>query len=338
MNTPANLKDVAEAAGVSISTASRALAGKTSISEKTRSRVQQVARELNYQPNVQARGLRSARTNIIGLTIPSLTNPYFATMAATIQERAAANGHTTLITTSNEDPEQLKQAIYSMSQMRVDGMIVVPSENSKSLLMNIHRAGTPVVLIDRELPGTPLPSYASQALPGITAAVAELAARGHTRIGYLSGPVETSTGAQRLAAFEQICAHTGTSNDFIFRGGYDVKKGWDGAQALLHRGITALIAGDSMMTFGALDYCYQHGINIGTDLAFVGFDDLVYMSLQPAPISVIDQNVVAMSEQAYDGLVRLIGGADPPDQAVVLDTTYISRASTHCTPPTTTRR
>lgn len=334
MSSPANLKDVAAAAGVSISTASRALADNRAISVATRKRVQQAAKQLNYQPNIQARGLRSSRSNLIGLTIPSLTNPYFATMAATIQDCATTVGQTTLITTSNESPQQFLRAIHSLAQMRVDGMIVVPAENSLAILSETAAAGTPVVLIDRTAPDSNLVSYVSDPLPGIRAALTELVVGGHQRIGFLSGPQSTSTGAERLIAFTTACTELGLDSGHIYPGGFDVQQGIDGARLLLGQGVTALIAGDSMMTFGALDYCYTAGLRVGHDIAFVGFDDLVYMSLQPTPISVIDQDVVAMSTAAHAGLAALIDGAraDPPPGG--LPTTFISRASTRPVPTT----
>lgn len=338
MKTPANLKDVAARAGVSISTASRALAGKASISAATRRRVEKVAAELNYQPNVQARGLRSSRTNLIGLAIPSLNNPFFATMAATIQECATANGQTTLITTSDENPEQLVAAIQTLTQMRVDGMIIVPSEGAVDSLSSSIASGTPIVLIDRSLSSLSIPTFMSDPVPGITAALEELCAKGHEHIGYLSGPQETSTGAGRLTAFLKACQEFHVAADHIYRGGFVVDQGRDGAKELLNQGVTALIAGDSMMTFGALDYCYSVGIKVGHDLAFVGFDDLVYMKLQPVPISVIDQNVEAMSKAAYGGLATLLNGGQLTTMNNLLDTTFIPRASTSCAPTTHTRR
>lgn len=338
MNSPANLKDVAARAGVSISTASRALAGKEVISEATRTRVQRIAAQLNYQPNAQARGLRASRTNLIGLAIPSLNNPYFATMAATIQKCATANGRTTLITTSEENSEQLVGAIHTLTQMRVDGMIIVPSEGTTDTVETSIANGTPVVLIDRSLPALSAPTFQSDPEPGIRTALAELSDRGHRHIGYLSGPQETSTGANRLTAFRTACQELCLTDTHVYRGGFEVDKGRDGARELLSQDVSALIAGDSMMTFGALDYCYEQGIRIGPDLAFVGFDDLVYMTLQPVPISVIDQNVEAMSTAAYDGLSRLLVGETLTTNDNLLDTTYIPRASTSCALTTHTRR
>ncbi|MDU0479094.1 LacI family DNA-binding transcriptional regulator [Staphylococcus chromogenes] len=328
----ATLKDVAALAGVSVSTASRALAHSSRISEKTRDRVSKAAASLNYRPNIQARGLRNQKSNIIGLAIPSLVNPYFASMAAAIQDQATSYGQSTLIVTSNE--LELETAVYSLAQMRVDGMIVVPDLAAKNLLTSMVDAGTPIVLIDRDIPGSDFPCFASDPVSGIEAALRDLKSHGHSKIGYLSGPAATTTGAQRLNAFTSICDTLDISCDYVFRGGFEVELGRTGAEELTKRGVTALIAGDSMMTLGALDYCFQHEIHIGDELAFVGFDDLVYMRVQPVPISIIDQNVQDMGRRAHAGLLALLNGEDPPDDNRISPTTYIPRASTQCPPKT----
>ncbi|MDY3126855.1 MAG: LacI family DNA-binding transcriptional regulator [Corynebacterium sp.] len=339
-----NLKAVAAAAGVSISTASRALAGKTTISAATRKRVEQAAQKLNYQPNIQARGLRTARTYTIGLAIPTLINPFFATMAAAIQDQAARYGLTTIITSYSEQPAQLAQAVSSLRQHKVDGMIVVPHPEVANHLRNIAQGGTPVVLLDRELPGTTLTTVTSNPLPGITAAIEHLVAQGHHRIGYLAGPRTLSTGQSRLKAFRAACELNGTSPDYVYPGGFEVEEGIAGTQELLSRNITALIAGDSMMTLGAMMYCHDNGVDIGKDIALVGFDDLVYMQVQPSPISVVDQNVVELGHTAVEQLHSALNSlhsppqsADnaqgiPPGAVIRIPTHFIPRKSSLCPP------
>ena len=322
----ANLKDVALAAGVSVSTASRALAGKDSISAATRQRVERAAKALNYHPNIQARGLRTARTYTLGLVIPTLLNPYFATMADAVQARATANGLATIITSYSEDSSRLRDAVTTLSQQNVDGMLVVPTADALSLLGTVKAAGTPVVLIDRSLAGSDLPTVVSDPEPGITAAVELLYARGHRRVGYLAGPEELSTGAERRAAFSAAADRVGISSEHVFQGGFEVSQGITGTRELREARCTAVIAGDSMMTLGALEYCHREKVRIGKQLALVGFDDLDYMRVQPTPLSVIDQDVTQLGYRAADALVAALSGMSPPD--ATLPTRLITRQST----------
>lgn len=315
------LKDVAAAAGVSISTASRSLAGNTSISKATRTRVQDVAEKLNYRPNAQARALRSARSHAIGLIIPNLDNPYFAAMAAAVEKEANAQGIATIITSCGEDPERLVTALEALGQRRVDGIIAVPLAGTKDALAQSQEQ-RPLVLIDRELDS--LPAVVSDPSSGINDAVAQLKDKGHTKIGYLSGPQETSTGRQRLEVFKQAAQGM---DIHIHQGNFRHKEGYKGAIELLQAEVTAIVAGDFMMTAGALEACHNAGKAIGQEVALVGFDDFIYLRFQAAPISVVDQDVACMGRTAAAELIASIEDKRQP-QGKILPTRYIPRMST----------
>ncbi|MBK4173558.1 substrate-binding domain-containing protein [Corynebacterium macginleyi] len=315
------LKDVAAAAGVSISTASRSLAGKTSISDATRTRVQNIADKLNYRPNAQARALRSARSHAIGLIIPSLDNPYFAGMAAAVEKEANTQGIATMITSCGEDPQRLATALEALGQRQVDGIIAVPLVGAQDALAQ-SQDHHPLILIDREL--NSLPAVVSDPSPGLNDAITQLKNKGHTKIGYLSGPQETSTGRQRLAVFKQAAQGM---DMHIHQGNFRHREGYKGAIDLLHAGVTAIVAGDSMMTAGALEACHNAGKSIGKEIALVGFDDFIYLRFQAAPISVVDQNVSHMGRTAAAELISSIENKRQP-QGKILPTRYIPRMST----------
>lgn len=321
------LRDVAAAAGVSVSTASRALAGNPAIAPATRERVRACAEELNYRPNAQARALRSSRTNIIGLTVPSLVNPFFATMAHVIQQEADRHGLSTIISSTSEDPARLSTSLDVLTAQQVDGILAVPYNGSEQAFT---RVPMPTVLVDRELPASGLPTVATDPVPGVDAAVGHLLDRGHGHIGYLSGPMSTSTGVRRLAAFEAACARRGISNYSVHHGGFDRSVGLEGTLALLDRGVEAVIAGDTMMSIGALEACHARQIAIGRDLALVGFDDNATMRLQASPVSVIDQDVAELGTRALHLLLGLMSGTSPPE-SVTIPTTLIIRPSSDFT-------
>ncbi|GAB3691490.1 LacI family DNA-binding transcriptional regulator [Corynebacterium nasicanis] len=321
------LKDVAAAAGVSVSTASRALADNPVIAAGTRQRVRARARELNYLPNAQARALRSARTGILGLTIPSLVNPFFATMAHAIQQASARRGFSTIISSTSEDPAQLTRSLDTLAAQQVDGILAVPYSGSDD---TFSRLTMPVVLVDRELPDTGLPTVASDPAPGMEAAVDHLLDRGHRHLGYLSGPMSTSTGVRRLAAFEAACGRWGVEKQEVYHGGFDRSDGHQGTLDLLDRGVEAIIAGDTMMSVGALEACHARRVKIGRELALIGFDDNPTMRLQATPVSVIDQNVEDLGTRALNLLLDLVSGTSPPT-SISTPTTLIIRPSSNFT-------
>lgn len=306
------LRDVADATGLSISTVSRALAHNARISASTVERVRAAAEAIGYQPNIQARSLRNATSTMLGLAIPSLTNPYFAELAEAVQERAVESQLTVVIGNTQEDPDQLDAVLRGFIQLRVRGLIVVPHEDKTSEIENLP---FPTVLVDRQLPDTHLPCVDSDPLPGIRDAVSTLVTAGHKRIGYLSGPAETSTGRERLAAFRSV------SDGDVVRGGYNRSDGRRASAELLARGCTAIIAGDSMMTIGALETCLERGLVVGEDLSLIGFDDFPVFALQPHPLTIINQHVRSMGWRAVDVLLNAAEPTRIPTDLVVREST-----------------
>ncbi|GAA1425673.1 LacI family DNA-binding transcriptional regulator [Corynebacterium durum] len=321
------LKDIAAEVGVSISTVSRALADHPAIPQKTKQRVLKAAQKLNYRPNAQARALRNSKTNTIGLVIPNLFNPYFAELAAAVQNAAIDAGLYTLLGISNDDPKGLIQAVEIMQHQRVDGIIAVPHIGTEKELTALAKQNVPLVLVDRELDIVPATSVSTDPAEGIKAAVSMLVTGGHESIGYLAGPQDTSTGVDRLEAFRSACGSFGIDQYPMLLGGYVEEQGYVGTQELLKLGVSAIIAGDSMMTVGALRACHEHRLTPGFDIALVGFDDFPVFQLQNPPLTIINQHVSTMGAKAFEELHKLLRG-DSAQHKIKLPTTLIVRGST----------
>lgn len=321
------LKDIAHQAGVSIATASRALADNPAVAATTRERIQKLASDLGYRPNAQARALQSSRTNTIGVVVPSLINHYFAAMVTAIQDAAGKAGLATIITNNNEDSATMASSLEFLANHGVDGIICVPDEGCAHNLEQLHRQGKPLVLIDRELSGSTIPTITSDPYLGMAAAVAVLAAHDALPIGYLSGPMTTSTGRHRMETFHRACREAGLAEQLVFLGGYEQSKGFEGANALIARGARTLFAGDSMMTIGVIEACHKAGLTIGEDISVIGFDTQPLFALQPHPLTVIDQHVDTMAAQAFAMLNTLMAGEQPPSPHILIPTTLIQRQS-----------
>ncbi|MGO2654187.1 LacI family DNA-binding transcriptional regulator, partial [Corynebacterium casei] len=134
VTAPTTLRDIARACNVSVSTVSRALADNPAIAKKTRQLIQETAKELNYRPNAQARALKSSRTDAIGVVVPSLVNPFFAAMAAAIEDEANQAGYATIITSSGESSPKITEAIEALRARQVDGIIAVPHIEAAEML------------------------------------------------------------------------------------------------------------------------------------------------------------------------------------------------------------
>ncbi|MCF4007306.1 substrate-binding domain-containing protein [Corynebacterium uropygiale] len=255
-------------------------------------------------------------------------NHYFSSLATAVQREALAVGLHTIVLTSNEDPATLDALVRGLSQHSIDGLLCVPLEESRAAVEDVASA-MPVVLIDRSLPGSALPAVTSDPVPGVSAAVELLARRELTPIGYLSGPLDTSTGRERLDALTAAVAAVGLPPQHIYHGGYQEEQGVQGAEALLRQGVRTLFAGDSMMTVGVLRACHGQGLRIPEDIAVVGFDPHPAFELQPRPITIIDQHADAMASLAFGLLLQLMEKGPPGGRRHLrTTTTLIEREST----------
>ena len=323
------IKDVADLARVSVATASRVLSGHPSTSEETRTAVGKAAATLGFRPNAQARSLRKTSTQTIGLILPDVRNPFFADLAHAVEQRARDYKYLTLFGNANEDAEQQDRYFDIMLTQRVDGLIAAP-QGDLADLQAVLESGVPTVFVDRVIPGTTVPSVTPDNATGIQEAVRHLTSRGHRRIGYIAGPQSTSTGRERLAAFQSALAETNADDDagLIFFGDFQSASGAEGARHLLGlpQPPTALLAADSLMSIGAIGVCNERGLAIGSDLAFIAYDDIEAFTLINPALTVISHDVDAMGRLAVDLLTQVIAGESA--ESVILPSRLIVRGST----------
>ncbi|MBG6056612.1 LacI family transcriptional regulator [Cryobacterium sp. MP_M5] len=323
------IKDVAALAGVSVATASRVLSGNPATSPDSRARVAAAVTELDYRPNAQARALRSTRSDSIGLLVSDVRNPFFADLAHTVEQAALAAGYVTLLGNANERKEQQDRYLNTLISRRVDGIIVAPLGDGSGSIRSLITREIPTVFVDRTVDGLDIPSVTTDSEAGIRQAVEHLAAAGHTRIGYISGPQATSTGRDRFAAFTRAIAVAGLSQDpdLVYFGDYQAASGSAGVHALLQlrEPPTALLAADSLMAVGAIAILHKLGRRIGADIALIAFDDIEWFALLNPALSVISHSVEEMGRIAVDMLLQVIDGGQP--ESVVLPSELIVRAS-----------
>lgn len=326
----ATLKDVARAAGVSVSTASRALSSSSLISSETTERVREAASRLEYRPNIQARSLRKAKTNTIGVVIPDITNPFFSLLAAAIEATATRAGYIVVLANYNGELKTLERSLSMLATQRVDGIIVVPHQDAEAMFTHLAKDHIPFVFADRNIPHLHASSVVSNPSKGIEHAVALLVRNGYSHIGYLSGPDDTSSGHERRLAFERECKKNNVTAS-IYTGAFNEKEGYTGAQELYEKDVQAFLAGDGMLGTGALAAFRDMGVVIGKDIAFISFDDAAAFRLQPYPLTIIDQNVEEMGHIAFSLLYEQMQDAQGWDKREIeqlqIDTALVKRES-----------
>lgn len=320
------IRDVAHRARVSIATVSRALTDQDVVSEETRQKVLSAAADLNYQVNSHARFLRSSRSHTVGLLVSDIRNPFFAQLAHKIQTDLAARGYATFIGSASEDSGRQDAYLTSLLQQRIDGVILTPQGDDSRVLHQMIDQGLPVVFVDRTVPGVDVPFVDSDPAPGIERAVSVLYEVGHRKVGFVAGPMNTSTGRDRVGQFERIAPEIlGADGALVAHGGYDEKQATAALEHLLSEGVEALIFGYAPNTFTALRDLHRAGLVPGRDIGLVSFDDIDTFTLIDPPISVISQQVEELGAVAVRMLTSLMRGERP--LSLRIPTKFIVRRS-----------
>lgn len=311
----ADLRMVARASGVSVSTASRALTGSPRVSEPTRLRVHEAAQELGYQANGLARGLRTARSRLVGLVVTNLANNSFRVVAEVCQRRLADAGYQLLLAISDGDRAQERAAIASLIAQNADGVILVGSDPAS--LAALRAAGLPVVHLVRQ----PVEAIGDVVLAGdragATEATQHLIGLGHVRIGFLGGPQTVTSGRERRAGFRVAmgAARLEVDDELMIEGQFRSGAGRDAVDRLWSRPVeqrpTALLLANHEATAGALLRISKLGITIPDQLSVVAYEDQDLLAAWQPAITVVDNHPQRMAERAADVLLARIDPTAP---------------------------
>lgn len=329
------LREVAELAGVHAGTASRALneASRDMVKPDTVKRVLAAAEELGYRPNPIARGLKTRRSGTVGVLVPDLMNPLFPPIVRGIQDRLERDSHTPLIANTENDPERERAAFQAMRDRQVDGFIAATA--SRSHWMDDVRAelGVPLVLVNRRIERGGASSVVGDDRLGIELAVAHLAELGHTRIAFLGGPIELSTGYLRRAGFiESMNAHGLHHEEELMRHGerFTIEEGFRICDELLTRGDhpTAILAGNDLMALGCYDAFAKHGVNCPEDISVIGFNDMPFAERFNPPLTTVRIPHYRLGELAADLLLGLLSSEPSEASHLLLEPSLIVRGST----------
>jgi LacI family transcriptional regulator len=333
----ATIDDVAEAAGVSRSTASRALSGHPSVRPATREHVLLVAERLNYRADPVARALRAGNSGLIGLVLTNLLNPSIQEIAETIQTLGHESELEVLIATTNGRADREQRVIGALTSHRVDGLIVMGSAESAPLLNSLYSGGLPLVELIR-LPGEiRTPSVVYDDLAAGRIATEHLLAAGHRRIAFLGGPADTRSGRERYQGFVDALGSRGiTVNPVdVFRGEFLSAFGAAAMSQFLdgHTRASGLVVANHEAMFGGLQVLAQHGVAIPASLSVVAVEDEALLSFWHPPITVVDTMPGKLAEAAMQLMLHQLGQGERPSEPgpavpTVMPVRLIERAST----------
>lgn len=325
----ASIKDVAAEAGVSVATVSRVLNDHPSVSADARTRVLAAVKTLGYRPNAVARSLRTDQTHTLGLVISDVLNPYFGELARSVEEEARALGYSVIIGNADERPDLQDHHVRSLIDRRIDGLLVSPTDGGSPLMLDAVRTGTPMVFVDRWIPGVAVPVVRADGRAAVRDLVAHLHALGHRRLAIIAGPAATTTGQERVVAFREALEAYGLElpEAYIGQGDFQAESGRRVTEGFLDlpEPPEVVFAADNLMALGALDAVRARGLRIPEDLALAAFDDIPWFVHTDPPITAIAQPTGELGRAAVRALVDRIEGRPP--QSVTLPARLVVRRS-----------
>ncbi|WP_163536084.1 LacI family DNA-binding transcriptional regulator [Gracilibacillus sp. YIM 98692] len=298
------LKDVAKKANVSISTASYAINGSKLISQATRDRVLLVANELGYHPNGNAKNLKRNKSDIIGLFLSGFRGPFFNELLEGIQNEVERNGYEMVVCASADMHRLLKERY-------VGGAIILNYHIPNDLLEVLASEKYPVVVLDREIKNPYIKEILLPNKYGIDCAVNYLVEKGHQQIGFIAGSETSFDGEKRLEGFKESLAKRGMSYNKrdIIRADFTEVSGLLSMKKYLETNTdypTAFISANDEMVMGAIQATQEKGLNIPTDIAFVGFDDIELAKYFQPPLSTVRVQKKEWGETAAKTLFKMI--------------------------------
>lgn len=324
------IREVASAAGVSVSTVSRAFTAPDQVQPRTRQRILDAAAELGYSPNPAARSLRGGGTGTLGLIVPDIANPFFPPIIKAMQARARHLGYTVLVADSDEREADELAAIAAVSK-RVDGLILWASTLTEDRLHEL--AGRmPLVVVNRHVPGIPEVRISLSA--GISQAAEQLKAYGHRRCVFINASrAELSRGKSIQESFEALDLSLSELGPYEPR----FETGVHAATLVAAHDATAVIAHNDLVALGVLHQMANLGVGVPRDVSVIGIDDTLLASVSTPSLTTIRIDPEEIATRAGDLLIETISssttgspgrGLDVPSPFVEIGSRLIPRAST----------
>jgi LacI family transcriptional regulator len=319
----AKIDDVAKRAGVSRATVSRVLNNNPKVDADLRERVLEAAKDLGYQPNRAARRLRAQSSNVIGLVISDIQNPYFLSVTRGVEDAASAQQMSLILCNSDENLDKERMYLHVMEAERVAGLIIVPAHSDHGKDLNaLKKAGIPIILMDRAVKTVQVDTLKVDNEHGAYEAVNHLIQLGYRRIATIAGSCHVSTGLERYQGYKSALESAGMALDdsLVKFGNFKTESGYTLAHDLMNTSNPpdAIFIANNLMTLGALQALRERSVRVPEDVALVGFDDLPWSGELYSPLTAVAQPTYEIGQEAVRLLLRRLANPKAPYQTVVL--------------------
>ncbi len=300
------IKDVAKQAGVSITTVSRVLNGKTEgyMQEETKQKVMKVITQVRYIPDRRARSLRGLESGIIGVILPEGTNPFYQELAHAITEACYKEGYGLLLCSSENDVSRELAYTELLESHKVDGIIISTDQLSATLINRLLNRGTPIVLIDEDIPDADAPAIFANNHQGACLVSQYLVDLGHQKIAFIKGPMRALSCRERHRGYCDTLVKNGIQidgtlireGDVTYRSGYRTMK-----KLLKDQGdkFTAIFCSNDFMALGAMRSIQDEGKKIPDDYSIVGFDNTYVASISNPQLTTVAQPINQIARKAF---------------------------------------
>ncbi|MDO5018035.1 MAG: LacI family DNA-binding transcriptional regulator [Lagierella massiliensis] len=332
-----NIKEIAHLAGVSSATVSRVINDSGYVSEDTRQKVIRIIEKYNYVPNLAARSLSRKVSSYIGVVIPDIENEFFSKMTTGISTVAEGEDFSIQLLSSNESVELENKFLQGIIGHDLAGLIIAPvacdNTYTKERLMQLNENGLPIVLIDRDVDGLELSSVFVDNIYSSYEAVNALLDAGHTKIGIITGPMNSKPGRERYIGFKKAIDRRGIEidPDYVFIGDFRLEKAYEGCLKLMNlkEPPTAIFASNNLSSLGCIKAFNELGLTIGKDVSIIGFDDIEVLSILNFNLSVVHRQPKRQGMEAMKLLLEIINTKDkrPVIKEITIPNELILRGS-----------
>jgi len=330
----ATIKDIARLTGLGLATISSYLNG-GNVRKENKEKIEAAIKELNFEVNEVARGLKTKRTKTVGVVIPELNNKFCTDIITVMEDILRNHGYATIVCDCRTDRELEKKAVEFLYRKRVDGIINMPVGCDGTHLECFRKANIPVVLIDRKINGVDCDYVLVDNLAAAKNAVLSLIAAGHSRIGMIGGPAEVYTAQERLLGYKLALMEAGIvpEEGLIEHGDYTINSGVHCIERLIKNNpdMTAVFVANYEMTMGAVIGLNELGVRIPDDISFIGFDNEEFARACRPKLTIVTQPTAEIGKKVAEIILQRIEKtqtAEPADyQLIKLQTKLVEGSS-----------
>jgi LacI family transcriptional regulator len=326
------MKDIAEMAGVSKATVSMVMNKKdASISEETRKRILEIAKEMSYIPNSIARSLSTKKSGTIGVILPDITNPFFSEMARAIEDEAERLEYNLIICNTDNDILKEQKYIELLISKLIDGIIFMSGGKSNESITILKNNNVPFVLVDRYIEGYK-DDYGVFCLnsQGVKDGIKYLYEKGKRKIVFVKGRENLEISKQRLEGYIDAMKHYGIYDErYIFEGDFNVEGGIIATKRIISTfdNLDAIFYSNDMMALGGMKILLRSGYKIPKDISVIGFDNIHISEVIEPELTTIAQPIYIMGKKACSLLIDVINGDLPIEKQVYFETELIIRGT-----------